>query len=229
MQWRENSYRIHRWLALVVGLQLLAWSLSGFIFSILDLDGVTLSPSEALDLVGKKFATPVAPSTITLRKHNGRIGYEIIAAKEVPIAWVDASTGAVRLRISETEASSIALADFTGQATIASVEFLEGEPPLEFRGGRMPVYRVTLEHSKQVNIYICPVLGHVLKRRNKVWRIFDFFWMLHILDYNGREDFNHWLLQGMSLLAILTSASGITLWWWSRPKWMRRKKLYRDD
>jgi uncharacterized iron-regulated membrane protein len=253
VRWKINSYRVHRWFALVVGLQLLIWSTSGFIFSILDLDNVhgdldrvsqiatplnlnevTLSPSQAIQASN----APVAPISVTLREYNGRIGYEIVShelkdnkiindeitgPREVPIALVDALTGAVQLRISESEARQIALADFKGETTVASVEFLEGDPPSEYRGGRMPVYRVTLEHSKQIHVYICPVMGRVLLRRNKVWRIFDFFWMLHIMDYNGRDNFNHLLLQSMSLLAILTSASGIFLWWLRRPKWMRRK------
>ena len=40
MPWKKQTYVVHRWLALIVGLQLLAWSVGGFIFSILDIDDV---------------------------------------------------------------------------------------------------------------------------------------------------------------------------------------------
>lgn len=82
----------------------------------------------------------------------------------------------------------------------------------------MPVYRVVLDHPKQPHIYVCPITGEILKRRNKLWRIFDFFWMLHIMDYGERENFNHWLLTAMSVLAITTSTSGLILWWWRLPR-----------
>jgi len=225
-----------------VSLQLLAWSVGGFTFSILhiknvrgeldatvqvdkplDLDGVRLSPAEAADAAFGEGVVPSALRTVTLKRRGERITYELFGESGTPLASVDAATGEARLRISDTEASAIALADFAGVAAVASVEFLEGKPPLEFRGGRMPVYRVVLDHPKHPHIYVCPVTGEVLKRRNKLWRVFDFFWMLHIMDYGGRDNFNHWLLTGMSLLAITTSVSGLALWWWRRPRWLRRR------
>ena len=76
----------------------------------------------------------------------------------------------------------------------------------------MPVYRVILDHPKKPHIYVSPVTGEIITRRNRPWRLFDFFWMLHIMDYGERESFNHLLLTFMSLLAITTSASGLVLW-----------------
>ena len=241
MTWKKNWYLVHRWLGLVVGLQLLAWSVGGFSFSImhiknvhgeldarpqidppLDLAGVRLSPGDALDQASQRGIDRSAISVVTLRDRRERVGYELFDAERAPLAWVDATTGDVRLRLSEDEACAAALADFTHDASVGSVVLLEGEPPLEFRGGRMPVYQVILDHPKEPHIYVCPVTGEVLKRRNNLWRIFDLCWMLHIMDYGERESFNHWLLTGMSSLAIMTSASGLTLWWWRRPRWLRR-------
>jgi uncharacterized iron-regulated membrane protein len=112
----------------------------------------------------------------------------------------------------------VALADFAPEAAVLSVTLLEGEPPIEYRGGAMTVYQVILDHPKKPHIYVSPVTGDVLKRRNRLWRVFDFFWMLHIMDYRNRDDINDWLLTTMSLLAILTSASGLVLWWWRVPR-----------
>ena len=248
MVWKKNWYLVHRWLGLIVGLQLLAWSAGGFVFSILDienvrgnldrrqrvdprldLDRVRLSPGQAVDRVARHGIVQSALSTVTLKQRGERIAYELFGNGAVPLASVDATTGEVRHQISESEASDIALADFANEATVASVTLLEGEPPLEFRGGRMPVYQVILDHPKHPHLYICPVTGEVLKRRNKPWRIFDFFWMLHIMDYGERDNFNHWLLTGMSLLAIATSASGLALWWFRRPKWFRRSRAWPID
>jgi len=40
MKPRRTTYLFHRWLGLIVSLQLLAWSVGGFMFSELDLDNV---------------------------------------------------------------------------------------------------------------------------------------------------------------------------------------------
>jgi len=37
-------------------------------------------------------------------------------------------------------------------------------------------------------------------------------WMLHILDFNERENINNWLLRILSLLGMLTVLSGYFLW-----------------
>ncbi len=233
MRWHSRLYMIHRWLGLVVGLQLLAWSVSGFTFTWLDIDNVrgdsdhaetpvrtlpfdriTLSVTDAVMRAAEHGVDTERFSRVVLRDRRDAPVYEMFDAHGVPLCTVDGVSGHVTKRLSAKQAEAIALADFEPWASGATVRLLEGEPPLEFRNGRMPVYQVTIDHPKHPHLYICPVTGEVLKRRNRPWRIFDFFWMLHIMDYGAREDFNHWLLTGMSIFAIATSASGLTLWTW---------------
>ncbi|MCH7701380.1 MAG: PepSY domain-containing protein, partial [Planctomycetes bacterium] len=159
---------------------------------------------------------------IRLRERFARTVFEFLDGSGQPLGAVDAYSGEFMARVSEAEAKEAAIADFIHRSPVVSITLLEGEPPSEFRGGPMPVYQVILDHPKNPHLYVSPITGDVLKRRNKVWRLFDFFWMLHIMDYRDRNDFNHWLLTAMSVLAILTSASGLTLWWWRIP---RRRKL----
>ncbi len=240
---KKNWYFVHRWLGLIVGLQLLTWSVSGFVFTILDIDDVhgdldrriTESAVLRIDRVRLSPAQAQAATTNTacdtdnvcelrLRNRMGRVVYELLDCENKPVCVVDATSGEVQARISPEQAKKIALADVMGKASVASIELIEQDPPGEFGNGLLPAYRVDLNHPKNPHIYISAVTGAVLKRRNRPWRIFDFLWMLHIMDYQNRTDFNHWLLTGMSLLAMLTSASGLALWWWRRPSWLRRRK-----
>ena len=46
-------------------------------------------------------------------------------------------------------------------------------------------------------------------RRNDWWRLFDFVWMLHIMDYETRDDFNHPLLIATAATALLFVVSGL--------------------
>ncbi len=240
IRWKRNWYAVHRWLGLIVSLQLLAWSIGGFMFSVLDienvrgeldqntedrpplrLDRVWLSVNEAAaaaEAVGVKLGSV---REMRLRERFDRTVFELLDGDGQPLGAVDAATGEFMARVSEEEVEAAARADFSHDSPVIAITLLEGEAPSEFRDGPMPVYQVILDHPKNPHLYISPITGDVLKRRNKVWRLFDFFWMLHIMDYRNRSDFNHWLLTVMSLLAVLTSASGLVLWWWRRPRWRK--------
>ena len=50
-----------------------------------------------------------------------------------------------------------------------------------------------------------------MARRNDDWRFFDFFWMLHIMDYKERENFNNPLLITVSIFALFTVLAGLLL------------------
>ena len=243
MRWKKNLYLVHRWLGLIVGLQLLAWSVGGFMFSLLDIDDVRgeldasdkdppalrvqrvrLSPADAASVAAAFGVGVDSVAHIRLRERFERTVFEFFDPKGKPLGAVDAVSGEFIRRISEAEARDVALADFAPEALVSSIRLLEGDPPNEFRGGLMPVYQVILDHPKEPRLYISPVTGQVLKRRNNPWRLFDFFWMLHIMDYRNRDNFNHWLLTTMSVLAILTSSSGLALWWWRLPRFKRSAK-----
>ena len=41
--------------------------------------------------------------------------------------------------------------------------------------------------------------------------------MSHTMDYQGRDDFNNWLLRAFSVFGLLTVLSGFLLWGVSSP------------
>ena len=71
--------------------------------------------------------------------------------------------------------------------------------------------------------YLSPATGELVSRRHELWRVFDIVWMLHIMDYDERENVNNWLLRGFTWLAVLTALSGAWLLWFAFPR--RRKKV----
>ncbi len=243
---RKNWYAAHRWMGLIVGLQMLAWSIGGLAFSLLDIETVRgnadrrddpppvvtltsnlLTPGEAVQSATNAGIDTSTVARITIRQRFNQPAYELYDQKNKAICAVDAGSGEVTRAISEQRAQLIAEEDFSKPAQARSVELLKGKPPLAFRGGPMPVYRAIMDNPANTHIYISPVTGKVLSRRNDQWRWFDFFWMLHIMDYSERHNFNHWLLTGMAILAVTTSGSGLILWWWRAPcraRWQRRRR-----
>lgn len=230
MHWKKKSYLVHRWLGLLISVQLLAWSVGGLVFSLLDIEKVrgnrdrvmaaplVINPqagmltSEQAVALAKRELGDVDVTGLVLRSRQGHLVFDVLGPESRPLAVVNADDGTVSTDVGAEAAGLIAAADFRFSTQVESVELIQDEAPLEYRGKRLPSYRVVLDHAEAPHIYVCAVTGEVLARRNQSWRIFDFFWMLHIMDYSQREDFNHWLLTVASALAVATSATGILLW-----------------
>ena len=75
----------------------------------------------------------------------------------------------------------------------------------------LSLYRVTFDDSLGTRLYVSVEHGLVTARRNDRWRLFDFLWMLHIMDYQNRDNFNTLLLQAVSALGLVTVLSGFFL------------------
>lgn len=225
------AYAAHRWLALIVGAQLLAWSLGGLMFALLDidevhgdLDRVRRSPSSiAADVVPIAAVLrhePTATSAL-LAERRGRLAWQLVL--DGRIAVFDARTGARLPDVDAEEAGRIALADTRQARGVVTAELFTADAPIEYREKPLPAWRVVLDHDRAVHVYVHAVTGEVTARRNGTWRLFDFFWMLHVMDYSGREDFQHPLLIAFASLAVLTSASGLGLWALRLTRRMRRR------
>ena len=79
-----------------------------------------------------------------------------------------------------------------------------------------PVYKVITDTEDSINVYVGYMTGDIGSIRSDSWRIWDFLWSLHIMDYRERENINNILLQILSVLALVTSISGITLFFVKR-------------
>lgn len=236
MKPRKVTYLVHRWLGLVISLQLLAWSLGGFIFSVLHIEAVRGERD-----IGSPVFQPLAvevidgiPAAVSLDGDDSRvIGSISLADRGLGPRWeirdvdgtligVTGTDGEPISMITPDEAGQVALRDFAPPATVESVTLIKESPPTEYRSGVMPAYRVDLMHDKRPHVYVDARSAEIHARRNDSWRVFDFFWMLHTMDYAGRDDFNHPLLTGFSILAILTALSGLGLWSWRAVSRWRR-------
>lgn len=231
--WRHPRWtKAHRWLGLLAGLQVVAWVGSGAVFVWLDLDevhgdhdvreqpapvlgrGALAAPEraalEALEAVeGRK----VEPTRFLLTSHLGRpvrAVYE--GAGGVPVGLVDAATGDALTPLDAPGASAAARADYAPAHPVAKVELVRSAGG-DYRGSELPVWRVEFAGPKRTRLYVSPRSGRVVARRNRAWRVFDFFWMLHTMDYRGRDDFNHPLVRGASLGALAAVLSGAVLLW----------------
>ena len=136
-----------------------------------------------------------------------RAVYEVRGA-DGPVLF-DASNGERLSPISEEVARAVAEQDFIGEGALQNIALIS-DPPPEYRGPR-PVWRADFDDRLRTRLYISPDTGAVTARRNDVWRVYDFFWMLHIMDYGARENFNNPLLRAASAAGFVFALSGLLM------------------
>ena len=227
----QLSRFLHKWLALFVGAQALAWIVSGFYMVVVDIDfihGDTLVRNLASAPPPASFWYPLAEirarySTIERARIKGLPGfaqplYELTTRDGVVL--LDATTGSVISPLGRARIEELARRYFAGEANLAELELLTGEPPLEIQSRPLPLWRAQFDDWHETTLYIHPDSGDLVTRRHRSWRWFDALWMLHIMDYSTRTDVNNAALRVATVAGLVFVASGGWLMWFS----FRRRK-----
>lgn len=247
-----RARRIHRWLGLSIGIQFLLWTVGGLYFSWTDLDEVhgdhlhraplalaaeraTVTPAAAVAAV--RAQEPVdSVASVDLVGILGVPTYRVTAwthegtrARKVR-RLVDGTTGTVRAPLGRDEAVRVAQAAYAGSAPVTRVALLTADSVSahhEFREQPLPAWAVRFGDGEGATAYVPAELGQVLRIRNDRWRLFDFLWMLHTMDYQGRDDFNNLLLRAFSVIGLVTVGSGLLLFALTSPTLRRRTRAAR--
>lgn len=210
---------VHKWLALVLVVPVLFWFVSGLFFAIAPIETV-----RSEHRIAKQPPAPVAIKTAALGL--ARISDAVESADKVevrmllgrPVAAVTAGRAQPRLfdlesgrlisPIPPATAATIAERDLIGNERALRVERVTTNSP-EYRGA-LPAWRVEFEGANRA-IYVAADTGSVTSRRSALWRVFDFLWSLHILDFKDHEDINNPLLIAASALGLVIILTGIIL------------------
>ena len=233
---QKLSRKWHRVLAPIMGLQLFLWTLGGIYFSWFHLDDVhgdlertNLSTPDLSELKGMISVESILDRSDLPHVEDIHIGSFMdrpvvrLYQDQDRVEMYDIRTGERLSPITEGQARSVADADFSPEAEIVSIRLME-EKGGEYKNA-VPAYRVEFDNWKNTHVYVHANTGLVMARRNSIWRGFDFLWMLHILDFKDRTNFNNWLLRFVSLLGMATVLSGYALWiLTASPLRPRRKK-----
>ena len=243
-----RTYRkIHRWLGLVIGLQLVFWTASGLFFSLnpiakvrgeteapkpqpIEADLPVASPAAAISqLISGR--TDIEIQTVLLRPHLESAVYEVsyLANGKQRWALADAASGELREALDRDEALEIARKAYLPDSAIAGVVLItDAENGSEYRERPLPAYRITFDDPLGTRLYVSIERGVVTARRNDRWRWFDLLWMLHIMDYQTRDNFNTLLLQVVSGFGLATVLSGFFLAGVTSPRLRRVFKRGRE-
>ena len=224
--------KTHKWLSLFVGLQVVIWSLSGLYMTAIHLDIihgdhlVRETPARSADVseLRDPVAVAAANGAETVRLGWVRERPVYVLATEAGDKVVDAVSGGQVAPPSEVEIRSIAKSTYTGDEQIASAALIT-EIPGEIRGRKPPLWRVEFDQWNKPTLYFSPATGELVTRRHELWRIFDFVWMMHIMDYWTRDNVNNPLIRVFTWGALLVVLSGAWLLLYSFPR--KKKKAVR--
>lgn len=216
------STQIHKWLALVVGLQVVGWVLGGLVMTAIPIERVRseqhnasfqASPLPAEGLVGYAVAARamgIEPVEATLRSTlRGPLWVLKDAGGATHV--VDAVTGRHVTPLPATEARLLAGTQYQGKGQPAVPRWFAVAPQEAGKPG--PVWRVDFDDAEKTSFYISPETGEVVSRRSDVWRLYDMFWRIHILDFRTGDNFNNPLVIAMAALTLPVAITGLILLW----------------
>jgi hypothetical protein len=225
---------VHKWLALLMAVQILFWFASGLFFAAFPIERVR---SEHMKAEAPPAPVAIADAAAGLQRIAHEAPGERIEVRSLlgrPVALVAPRGARPRLydlaggrRISPIPAAlaaSIAEADHAGAQRAARVERVTAESP-EYRGA-LPAWRVDFDDGAHRALYVAVDSGLVTARRSRLWRVSDFLWGLHIMDFSGHQDFNTPLLIGATALGLILILTGIVLFpvRLGLTRWLRRRR-----
>ena len=219
--------RTHKWLSLVVGIQALLWVLGGLYMVAVPIEivhGDHLARSERPALRAE--AARIDPAALAARypgssgfvfkQLGGREVVEVRQGKQVLLA--DAASGAALAPLGRAQVEALARTAYLGDGKLRAAEWLTTSPR-EVGGRPAPLWAVHFDDMVSTTLYYSPYSGELVTRRHALWRWFDFVWMLHIMDYEEREDVNNGLLRTGAIAAFATTLSGV----WLLALWLRKR------
>ncbi len=213
--------RIHKWVALIVGLQIVLWIAGGVVMSVIPIE-VVRGEHKIAELVVQPFviddilsiddaARLLGVDTVKTAALVEILGEPVwqIEIEDGVVALVDAKKGETISPLSQDLARRIAEADYNGPGALKSITLIQTPPSEYSKPG--PVWRASFNDRDKTAIYVDPIKGAVTARRSDTWRFYDFFWKLHVMDYDDGADFNHPLLITAAGTASFVALSGFFL------------------
>ena len=203
----------HKYLSFFISIQLLLWTISGIYFAFNKIENVRgeqyrLQPPSNYSFKNIEFEIPEATSAVVKKRLDKTI---VAASTKAGMRYFDEAGDPLK-KISFDEAKKIVVKN-TLLKPIAVEEINESKKGSEYRGRQLPIYKVITHNAnnKEINAYLNIFSGDIVAIRSAQWRIWDLMWGFHIMDWQERDNIDNMLLKIFSVLALISSLSGILL------------------
>ena len=201
----------HKYLSLVISIQLLLWTISGIYFAF-----------NKIELVrGEQYLIEQKVSKLNLKEVESSFSAKDVNFVRRLDEWIikvetDSGFSYTDLQgqnLDELNAEEVkeVVRQSTNLIPLMAQRIDKQEIRAEFRGRNLPIFKVATSTTDNINVYVDAFTGEVTAIRSDSWRIWDFLWGAHIIDYSERENINNFLIKILSILALISSLSGIVL------------------
>ena len=204
---------IHKYLSFFISLQLLLWTVSGIYFSF-----------NKIELVrGEQYRLPSSFS-LNLNQLKGNFenisNFDVVNRVDQQILIISDPSGRKYLDSNGNPVSMLTVEQ--AKLTVKENSILnpidvflidQDRNGSEYRGRELPLYQVLSlnKDQKSINVYVNPYSGKIVAIRSMQWKIWDLMWGFHIMDWQTRDNINNFLLKVFSILALISSVSGVLL------------------
>ena len=201
----------HKYLSLAISIQLLLWTISGIYFAFNKIELIRgeqyLLEQEISDVSLDEMKNTFNAKNLSILK---RLDQWIIKVEDgAGVYYTDLNGN--KLTSLTREQVKLAVKGQTSLTPVNVTRITSSSEGSEFRGRELPLFKVTTSSEDEINVYVDAVSGEVKAIRSDSWRWWDLLWSLHIMDYRERENIDNFLLKIFSILALISSLSGITL------------------
>jgi hypothetical protein len=228
------SHKVHKWLMLFIGVQFVIWSVTGAYMVFFDIDYIH---GDSLII---NHQTKIKPENLTYptqtlfqrypQAENLSVGLLLnrevyrfsVAEKQM---MVDASNGKLLSPLAQDQALAVAKFYYSGDGKVIDSELITTNPPFELSTRHLPAWRINFDNFGAPALYISASSGEVVTKRHEFWRLFDWMFRLHIMDYGDDADASNWLLFIVALLAVFAAFSGLVLTYFKVIKPITKQKF----
>jgi uncharacterized iron-regulated membrane protein len=214
------SIQVHKWVGLVVGLQVFFWVFGGLVMTALPIERVRGDHRVAFpERAPLALAGILSVAEVARRADLEVSGAVLKSTPRGPVwslttpsggeGWFDAITGENVEEISAAQARAAAIASYRGPGKVAKVTYAEVAPVEAQVGG--PLWRVEFDDPERTRLYMSTFSGEVFSRRSDLWSFYDFFYRLHFMNLAPGGGYNHPLIVATTALTLAIVVTGFIL------------------
>ncbi|WP_371373838.1 PepSY domain-containing protein [Thalassotalea aquiviva] len=215
----KKSRNLHKWLMAFFGLQFMMWSVTGAYMVYLNIHfihGDTLVKNQQITIDRAQINLPFQRlyqnypniSNLSLSTILDKAVYQFESNGEKFL--IDASTGEQLPWLNKEQAIRIAQQEFTGNSQVKQAQLLQTVAPDELSPRHLPAWRVDFDHWMAPTLYVSQTSGKVVTKRHSFWRLFDWMFRIHVMDYKDSEVDNT-LLLSFTVSGLFATLCGLVL------------------
>lgn len=212
--------KFHKWVALIVGVQVLFWMVSGAYMTTVHIDfihgdSLVKNVNRPLD-----DSLPILyPVSAILEQYPDAIRIDLVSrlgephyivTDEYSTVLISANSGQTVSPVKKDTVIALAQYYYAGEGAVSNAKLLtdESAKPSEIQTRPLPLWQVAFDDTINTTFYVSPTTGELVTRRHSFWRLYDFLWMFHIMDYENRSDINNNLVRVAALFGFVFALSG---------------------